>query len=310
MKPQKNDNTTGQFPTLVPTKMEPSAPGEAPVFWRMPRLAKVITAASCVLASGLSLACSGVQRAEEAPAQVKKIIGEDTLVPVASDAMNIPENMRALVPAIGLLSTECTVFHVGNGLAITAGHCTGARRDRMTDQACADLSIKWGIIENGEPQATSKCTRILSAENSGELDFALLLVDPAPQASFKVRMQRSLPGEQATVLGYPLGKALHWSGICSIAEGGAARLFATQAFGHDCDTLVGVSGSPVIDPKTGAVFGIHNGGNPSLNYATELADTPLSDFQIQEESSNHEDGVRVLQPERTDSETNRGGTFP
>src|SRR5262249_12421118 len=71
------------------------------------------------------------------------IIGNDDRIVVDADGSNVPMRFRGILDAVGLLDvpgteTGCTLTHVGNGLAITAGHC-------VVTSACEGSRIRWGF---------------------------------------------------------------------------------------------------------------------------------------------------------------------
>ena len=199
------------------------------------------------------------------------IIGTNDMVTVATDSHNLPTVAQALVEAVGRTNDKCTVFHLGFGLAATAGHCVrpiGPAREAP----CQTLSIAWGARGDDAPSLVSRCLKVVAQHQDGDSDYAFLLVDPVPRAAFKMASTRSDDDAPIAVLGYPASQPLQWSEHCTANSAGTST---PARFLHDCDTLPGHSGSPVLRTSDLAVVGIHDGGD-SINYGTFLAQTPAA----------------------------------
>lgn len=204
--------------------------------------------------------------------RTKVIIGTNSQSPVAGNADW--QSWAHLFPATGLMTGKCTAFHLGDGLAVSAGHCfPAAHPDSDLIQECANRSIRWGFLDGTEAVAASRCIAVLDRvwdeDQADAPDYALFRVDPPPPARIPVAPvpKEADPG-RLFVLGYPDGHPLAASGPCAgSAEGG-------MHFRHGCDTRPGNSGSPVIDADSGAVVGIHNGGEGQFNYGTWLDAVP------------------------------------
>lgn len=213
------------------------------------------------------------------PLDIEKIIGENDLLPVLQDGANIPQKYRSFVDAFGKIEMGCTATHIGNGLAVTAGHCfKETPYPRTNNISCGGATVEWGFRKDKAPYMTSKCVKILAAELGDDRDYAIFVVSPVPPASIEPDFRtRTVQGTKITMFGHPQTRPLEWSKVCTVEPGENGPWGADQ-FSHQCDTEPGNSGSSVIDDTTLKVVGIHDGGRVPWNYATYLADTPLGEF--------------------------------
>lgn len=204
-----------------------------------------------------------------------KIIGENDLTAVKSDASNLPEGLAALVDAFGIMNMGCTATHIGNGIVLTAGHCFWATRVLAKDLSCEDVSVDWGVREGVEPYLQSNCEKVLFAQDNRLLgnDFAILKVSPAPTVAVPVELERKAAvGDVITILSHPEELPLQWSKTCEVLESHDV-VFSVMTLQHQCDTNPGSSGATIIDMNTLKVVGIHGGGrltapNEGVNYGT------------------------------------------
>ncbi|MFC7496302.1 MULTISPECIES: trypsin-like serine peptidase [unclassified Nocardioides] len=160
-------------------------------------------------------------------------------------------------------------------------------------------SASWDLLEEqgSADQAEFEITEIIAIHDEDDVDLALLRVAPSngtaslPEPLTLTAQQPSeVEGRAVYVLGYPA-----WDGRRN-DPGDMARIFQeiynvkrlqpgrlTVSFDsnlllrHDCSTLGGNSGSPVIDLETNQVLGLHFGGRylqgnsavPSWRLATD-----------------------------------------
>jgi V8-like Glu-specific endopeptidase len=152
----------------------------------------------------------------------------------------------------------CSGFLVSASLLMTNHHC-------VADEAEARSTV----VELGYDSYTSSPTRhrvaAVEATDAG-LDFAVLRLTPAPEARWG-RLTLASTGEVTdreplAIIQHPGGEPKQVSvdgcvvsGVARTGSGGAL-----SDFGHECDTLGGSSGSPVLDPATGQVVGLHHLG--------------------------------------------------
>jgi len=201
-----------------------------------------------------------------------QIVGTNDFVVVTGDGANVPAKYRPLLDAFGVMSVGCTATHVGNGIAVTAGHCfsLGAR---VNNRSCTG-SVAWGTRKDKASYLRSSCTTILAGEVSGNRDWAIFRVSPAPPVSVEVDLGARTPhGTPLTIFGHPQTRPLEWSKTCPLVQTGSG-----PSFNHECDTEPGNSGSSILDDSTLKVVGIHDGAVGAQNYATYIADTPIAQF--------------------------------
>jgi len=212
------------------------------------------------------------------PDVIEKIIGSNELTPVLNDGANIPAKYRSMIDAFGKISMGCTATHIGNGLAITAGHCFEAPEKRIDNKPCDNITIDWGYRKDKAPYLRSKCVVILAAELNDQRDYAIFRVDVAPPVSVELDLSaRPKSGTAITIFGHPQLRPLEWSQTCTL-ESSTNGNWGKDQFSHQCDTEPGNSGSTVIDDTTLKIVGIHDGGRVPWNYATFLVNTPIREF--------------------------------
>jgi V8-like Glu-specific endopeptidase len=213
---------------------------------------------------------------------IEKIIGKNDLVAVNAEATNIPEKFRSLVNAFGKLGMGCTATHIGDGYVLTAGHCFWAGPEPMKDADCSgtENEIQWGFREGKQPYMTSRCERIILAQRTEKMDYALLKVSPVPPVAVKADWQkRAKLNEKITIFSHPEELPLRWSQYCKVRKIQQDD-FDQALIHHHCDTNPGSSGATIINAYTLKVVGIHDGGKldgdgSGLNYGTYIYDTPL-----------------------------------
>jgi V8-like Glu-specific endopeptidase len=237
-----------------------------------------------------------------------KVIGPNDLVFVSPSKENIPFKYRNLVEAIGLMDVGCTVTYIGQGYAVTAGHCiwteffTEIPKKPFINLPCKDdfghqFEIWWGYRgeEGSTPKSKGLCERIVYALVTDHFDFAILKVSNPPKAKIPVELEKhSQLGDRITVFSHADNMPLQWSRNCSIKRIIAATIDISSLM-HVCDTNPGSSGAAIIDLQTLKIVGLHNGGihfedvseelpiffdpDPSseklgINYGTYIMDSP------------------------------------
>jgi hypothetical protein len=231
----------------------------------------------CLSMALVSAACGGAHDVTSAEEPV--ILGRNDLVQVEVDGSNVPERFRRLLPAFGrIMPMGCTATYIGDGLAVTAGHCFRAAPARETGVRCTtvkgqDVTIEWGYrgLEDAAPESVSECSIVQLEFTATGADYALLRVSKAPPVALNVSATKPLEGERLTIFSHPARRPLEWSKVCSR---GVVRSEAT--FKHSCDTEGGSSGAAVLNADTLEIVGIHNGGYAGdYNYATYVAGTAI-----------------------------------
>ncbi|MFW7380064.1 MAG: trypsin-like serine peptidase [Oligoflexus sp.] len=210
----------------------------------------------CYLLVSIS-ACGDKDLSEHSDLQA--IIRGEGIFAVADVLHELSPSMRDRLSAIGHLNSTCTAFHLGQGIVASAAHCFASQM--QVEQPCVNAEVRWS------DGSRSQCIQIVGYEWDDERDMILFEVDPAPAESLQW-VDNLEQVEEALVIGYPHQKPLSISHQCSVSgqRYGSRRIF------HDCDTLPGNSGSPVLDPQSGSVLGVHNGHEGSLNYATPISE--------------------------------------
>lgn len=223
-----------------------------------------------------------------------RIIGDNDLVKVEGTLAQNPK-----LKAIGRMALGCTVTHVGNGIAITAGHCftSGIIEDKKENLACSpgEHDVRWGVnYDDEEGYMTSHCTQILAIEKNRKKDYAIFRISPVPDYKMEVAKNHTLAvDDEISIFSHPRRRPLEWSNWCKV-EGFLERSAKNQFF-YSCDTEGGSSGAAVLD-KNNEIVGIHNFYNGPLNRngATLMASTPLSAILEKETNASEFDSLNSL----------------
>ena len=241
----------------------------------------------------------------------EKIIGVNNLIFVSIDKTNIPFKFRRVVDAIGLMDVGCTVTYIGNGYAVTAGHCIWTKffepipETAFIDRPCKDdfdhqFEIWWGYrsAEGDKPINKGVCERIVYAQVSKYYDFAILKVSNPPNVKVGIDLESQVNlGRRITIFSHADSLPLQWSKNCTVKRIQVVGI-TTKSIMHECDTNPGSSGAAIIDMETLKIVGLHNGGvffdefkdpPPSslfdpeaeklgINYGTYVTDSPLREI--------------------------------
>lgn len=158
----------------------------------------------------------------------------------------------------------CSAFLVSADTLVTNQHCLRRSSSYANSPAgakrCADIAITFDYVSNpyigtGNP----KCVAVLKAVPA-PVDVAVLKLDrPPSNAAVRIfGLAQSDPSEEGQVThiyehpwGFPLG----------LVKGCTVRgtLAGSRKLEHDCNTLGGASGSPLLN-SAGEVIGIHSNG--------------------------------------------------
>jgi V8-like Glu-specific endopeptidase len=222
-----------------------------------------------------------------------------------------PADERAHIEAAGrftlgvTLDTEQRDAPIGTGFLvavdrlITNDHVRKdilARWGRPDDRALADrLALARFGLEDGATDRWSVAILGVVARHPSE-DVVVLRLAPDPRlAALPLPTLAEAPpalGAEIAVIGHPLpdarnpifGSAVFGiGGAPGVRRASPGRVIRGGArFSHDCSTLGGSSGSPVIDRRTGVVVGVHAGGafavrNTGVATAALFAEPALRD---------------------------------
>ncbi len=225
----------------------------------------------------LSISCQNTQQNSEQSA----IIGEGDFVQFEQIKQQLLTSLTAKTSGIGVLDGECTAFHIGEGKVMTAGHCFS--QFVKTGQACVSSRVEW---YSGR---SSQCIQVLYRTLDSSRDIAIFEVDPAPPEQFAMDLSREMKGitePSITVLGFPKGQGLKVSLNCHIVSTDTK----SSQFEHNCDSLPGNSGSPILTQDTWHVLGVHNGHRTPYNYGTDLGDWDTYEGIVRQVSENRSEG--------------------
>lgn len=202
-------------------------------------------------------------------------------IEVGDNAADLPSKLRPYADAVGAFrifpfsndkrsGLSCTAIHLGNGLALTAGHCFFGARE------CNGAFVTFGARFDRAPQKTwlSQCLEVIAIQSDesrvgsrGE-DFALFRISNPPPAH--VTLETSARPHETTVLSmmsYPISlshnvPSLAWSGLCQVKQttvvDSVGRPRPLHTFSHNCIAEGGSGGAPIFDYKTQKVVGMHS----------------------------------------------------
>jgi hypothetical protein len=187
--------------------------------------------------------------------RAKSSAGPVTLIPIVKAAYDV----QAMAEPIARLrfidegqQYTCTGFLVHRTLMMTAGSCV------RSDAAALSMIADFGLDNE---RAKPRSFRVKKIEVSNpSLDYAVLRLADAPDGFNPATLSdgRAEIGQRVLVIQHVGGGAKQVSGECKVANAalqGAGS--ALSDFGYDCTTGAGSSGSPVVDPRSGRVLGLH-----------------------------------------------------
>jgi Trypsin-like peptidase domain len=205
------------------------------------------------------------------------IVGLDQRRPLATAAAR----HRALGPPVARLRVMtdagqafCTGFLLGEGLLMTNEHCV------RTPEEAASLLVDFRYdAPTARPEVVRGATLL---RTSAGLDYTLLrLSKPVETAFGRLHLETAAPArdrQELLIIQHPGGEpkqvSLEGCLVAGLQREGASS--EKTDFGHECDTLGGSSGSPVLDRATGRVVGLHHFGfreglDEPVNQAIEVA---------------------------------------
>ncbi len=174
------------------------------------------------------------------------------------------------MPAIGNLSSGCTITHIGQGYALTAGHCfwqTFFDGDLKLNQPCIDETITWKQTADGANPRISKCVEVIAMQKNDDLDldFAIMKISNPPKEFIVVDWyNKPRTSQWFTIFSYPNEAPLSWSQYCRLKK---VRPIDNRpnSIHHVCDTEVGSSGAAILNAQNGHMVGMHLSGDGEFN---------------------------------------------
>lgn len=158
-------------------------------------------------------------------------------------------------------SQFCTAFVVSKRHLLTNEHCLRWSADYMSTGGCNDIRFEF---TSGGPEARVpvRCARIVHRSSADHADVAILEV-AAPgievllsRTPLRLESAASRLPRAVLVLHHPGGTpVMQVSAACELSVGRSANLV-----NHDCATIGGSSGAPLLDASTGAVVALHSYG--------------------------------------------------
>ncbi len=156
----------------------------------------------------------------------------------------------------GLRASLCTGFLISPSIIMTNNHCIPGS---STPSAAA---IEFGILRQfGNTGAERYEVSLPPIYTNAAMDFSLLFVDGRPGdtwGALQVDFRELVEGEALQVFHHPAGQPMRLSRVGCMAGPQNANI-PTGFFLHQCDTLGGSSGAPVLS-EDGTVVGIHHRG--------------------------------------------------
>lgn len=213
----------------------------------------------------------------EKKSTLHKIIDENDLQPVKES-----KETEYITKAMGMMNLGCTVTHIGQGLALTAGHCFYPFKFSgiVTEEPCGsdDYDINWGLTVNNNAYMTSDCEQIVLLEHNSKKDYALFEVNPSPNVSIPIQFNGTYQLNQPiSIFSFPKKRPLEWSGWCTIED--VVPFSNNNQFSYSCDTEGGSSGASVLNDQF-EIVGIHNYYSQDINRngATFIHQTNIADY--------------------------------
>jgi len=163
-----------------------------------------------------------------------------------------------------------TGFVVAPGLVATNHHVVSALSYGADTLEEGQAVIRFGQ-EKGTPDKEAPVPVLAVAAIHSTLDMALLkIADPGQHKPLEIETENVEEGLGVTAIGYPFddprsplfADAIYQGGygVKRAAPGEALERSSPQVVYHDCSTLGGNSGSPILSQETAKVVGLHASG--------------------------------------------------
>jgi hypothetical protein len=149
--------------------------------------------------------------------------------------------------------TNCTGFLISPTLLITNFHCIS------NPKQLANARAVFFHETNGKPEQTGRFSKLEATSDYNHLDYAVLRLTSSFESSVKLATTLPEQGEEFILIQHPNGspKMIAVKKCALQSPSVPGRPFD---FFHMCDSSYGSSGSPVMDKRTGIVFGLHHLG--------------------------------------------------
>lgn len=169
----------------------------------------------------------------------------------------IPEGLRRVAPAIVLLhigpeEAHCSGAMISSHHVVTNYHCIVRsleflRSAKNLISPCTDVLVEFDYNISNSRGQTAMC-EVATGSEKDDLAVLSLYEEQVPLVNGVVRKPLEISNhvssaQDASVLHYPLGLPLAAQAKCSI------RLQSTDDLQHDCSTVSGSSGAPILDAK-------------------------------------------------------------
>lgn len=182
---------------------------------------------------------------------------------------------RAL-PRVGILRSADfgpqhnlgTAWLVRSDLAATNAHIT---RRLAPGLACGAVAVVLDL-RCDPARDPERVRRVLAVDyQADDHDLAFVRLAPVDPPAPALPLAPGAPGDRVAAIGYPSASLAHYDPVAvermfrgrfdikRLAPGTIAAVHP-QRVDHDCTTLAGNSGSPLVDLARGAVVGVHYGG--------------------------------------------------
>jgi Trypsin-like peptidase domain len=182
--------------------------------------------------------------------------------------------IEALLPGIASVGWKwdipfATAFQVSSRVMVTCAHVVEKLLQCSEDLARGHFVARFDA-DGRRPSEAMAIVRVLALHPAEDVAFLELAGDGPLVSGLRVAREPWLRrGEQVLVVGYPIYSAgtplfldALFENVYGVKRASPGELLGLEAglLYHDCTTLPGSSGSPLLDPRTGLVIGIHTSG--------------------------------------------------